>query len=205
MAQTAFRDGFLAEEATWQVVVLIPKGKKDYWGIGRVEVVWKVVAAILNRRFTSSITYHDALHGFRAGRGTGNATLKAKMLQQLAAMREEVLYVIFLDLTKAYDTLDRSRCLEILEGYGVDPNTRRLLNTYWRRLTMVARAGGYYGTAFKGERGMTQGDPLSPTIFNVLVDALVLHWVKGIMEEAEARGETGREDPPAGQDRKSVV
>ena len=69
--------------------------------------MWKVVAVILNRRFTSSITYHDVLHGFRAGRGTGIATLEAKMFQQLAVMREEVLYVIFLDLTKAYNTLDR--------------------------------------------------------------------------------------------------
>ena len=43
------------------------------------------------------------------------------MLQQLAAMREEVLYVIFLDLHKTYDALDSSRCLEILEGYGVVP------------------------------------------------------------------------------------
>ena len=54
-----------------------------------------------NLRFTSSITYHDALNGFRAGRGTGTATLESKLLQQLADMREEVLYVIFLDLTKA--------------------------------------------------------------------------------------------------------
>ena len=71
--------------------------------------MWKVVAVILNCRFTSSITYHDALHGFRAGRDTGTATLKAKLIQHLAAMREEVLYVIFLDLIKAYDALDRSR------------------------------------------------------------------------------------------------
>ena len=140
----------MAEESTWQAVVLIPKEKKDYRGIGLVEMVWKVVAAILNRHFTSSVTYHDALHGFRKGRGTGTATLEAKLLQQLAAMMEEILYVIFLDLTKAYDTLDRSRCLEILEGCGVGLNARRLLKTYWRRLTMVARAGGYYGTAFKG-------------------------------------------------------
>ena len=33
VVQTAFRDGHLAEEATWQVVVLIPKGKKDYRGM----------------------------------------------------------------------------------------------------------------------------------------------------------------------------
>ena len=112
-------------------------------------MIWKVVAVILNRRFTSSITYHDALHGFRAGRGTGTATLEAKLLQQLASMREEVLYVTFLDLTKSYDALDRSRCLEILEGYGVGPSARRLLTIYWRRMTMVSRAGGYYGKDFK--------------------------------------------------------
>ena len=87
LVQTTFWDGDLAEEATWQAVVLIPKGKGDYRGIGLVEVMWKVVAVILNRRLTSSITFHDVLHGFRAGRGTGNATLEAKLLQQLLAMR----------------------------------------------------------------------------------------------------------------------
>ena len=40
---------------------------------------------------------------------------------------------------------------------------------------MVVRAGGYYGTAFQGAREVTQGDPLSPTIFNVVVDAVVRH------------------------------
>ena len=114
LIQTDFWDGELVEEATWQAVVLIPKGKGDYRGIGLVEVMWKVVVVILNRRLTSSITFHDVLHGFRAGHGTGTATLEAKLIQQLAAMREEVLYVIFLDLTKAYDALDRSRCLGIL-------------------------------------------------------------------------------------------
>ena len=61
----------------WQAVVLIPKGGKAYRGIGLVEVMWKVVAAILNRQITASITYHEFLHKFRAGCGTGTATLKA--------------------------------------------------------------------------------------------------------------------------------
>ena len=102
ITQTAFREGKLAEEATWQTVVLIPKWKREFRGIGLVEVTWKVVAVILHRRLTAGITFHDALHGFREGCGTGTATLEAKLLQKLATMREEVLYVIFLDLTKAY-------------------------------------------------------------------------------------------------------
>ena len=114
LVQSAFREGKLAEEATWQAVVLIPKGKKDYQGIGLVEVMWKVVAEILNRQLTAFITFPDFLHGFRAGRGTGTATLEAKLLKHIAALRKEVLYVIFLDLHKEYDALDRSRCLEIL-------------------------------------------------------------------------------------------
>ena len=40
---------------------------------------------------------------------------------------------------------------------------------------------------------MTQGNPLPPTIFNVVVDAVVWHWVHGVVEEAESRGETRQE------------
>ena len=39
MIQTAFWEGELAEETTWQAVVLIPKGKKYYRGIVLVEVI----------------------------------------------------------------------------------------------------------------------------------------------------------------------
>ena len=74
----------------------------------------------------------------------------------IAALREEVLYVIFLNLHKAYYALDSSRCLDILEGYCVGPQDYQILQTYWRRLTIVARAGGYYWAAFKGSRGVTQ-------------------------------------------------
>ena len=62
-------------------MVLILKGGGDYRGIGLVEVVWKEVAVILNQRFTIYITYHNSLHRFWLGCGTGTATLKVKLLQ----------------------------------------------------------------------------------------------------------------------------
>ena len=42
---------------------------------------------------------------------------------------------------------------------------------------MVARAGGHYSETSRGFWGVTQGDPLSPTIFNVVVDAVVCNWI----------------------------
>ena len=65
--------------------------------------------AILNQRLTAFITYHDFLHVFWEVHGTGTATIKAKILHQLVDMREEVLCVIFLNLHKAYEALDRYR------------------------------------------------------------------------------------------------
>ena len=91
-------------------------------------------------------------------------------------MRGAVLHAIFLDLHKAYNVLDSSRCLGILEGYGVRLRSLCLLLQYWERLRILARAGGYYGAPFHGERGVTQGNPLLPTIFNVVVDAVVFQW-----------------------------
>ena len=159
------------EEATWQAVVLISKGGRNYSGIGLVEVVWKAIAVILNFCFTDSISYHKSLHEFRAGSGTG--TLELKILQQVTSMREEVLHVIFLYLHKAYNTLDRSRCLEILEVYVVGTRALRLFRRYCERLQMVAWEGGYYGEPLCGEIGIMQGNPLLPTIFNVVVEILV--------------------------------
>ena len=40
---------------------------------------------------------------------------------------------------------------------------------------MVARAGHYYRETFNGACGVTQEDPISPTILNVVVDAVVRH------------------------------
>ena len=64
---------------------------------------------------------------------------------------------------------------------------------------MVARAGGYYGTAFQGARGVTQGDPLSPTIFNMVVDAVVRHWVMVMVEGVEEQGEHGQDRRRSGR------
>ena len=102
------------------------------------------MAEILNLRLTASITFHKFLHRFRAGRVIGTATLEAKMIQQLAAFRREVMYVIFLDLHKVYDALDRLGCLEVIEVYGVGTRSCRCLRTYWGQTRMVARAVDYY-------------------------------------------------------------
>ena len=54
------------------------------------------------------------------------------------------------------------------------------------------KEGGYYGLEFKGNRGVTQGGPLSPTIFNVVVDVVVRHWFTFMVESVEERSGHGQ-------------
>ena len=89
-----------------------------------------MVIFIPNCRITTSISLHNFLCGFRAGRGTGTASLEAKLIQQLASMIEEVLYAIFMVLHKSYAALERGICLEILEGYGVGLRYCHILRHY---------------------------------------------------------------------------
>ena len=83
------------------------------------------------------VKFHDVLQGFRAGRGTGAASLEANILQQLILMREEILYEVLINLWKFYDDLYRERCMDILVGFGIGPRTERIIKYYWENLSIV--------------------------------------------------------------------
>ena len=52
----------------------------------------------MNLRIGAAVDLNDMLNGFRAVRRTGNVSLEFKLLHQLAAIREEVLYEVLLEL-----------------------------------------------------------------------------------------------------------
>ena len=57
--------------------------------------------------------------------------------------------------------------------YGLGPKLQRLIQKYWDRQKVVLKAGNLFGRPFNMERGVTQGNPVSPTTFNIVVDAVV--------------------------------
>jgi hypothetical protein len=78
-------------------------------------------------------------HGFRNFRGTRTATVEAKAGNAIAKQSGKPYFMVFLDMKKAYNTVDRKRTLDILKGYGVGNNLSQIISQVWERDTMILR------------------------------------------------------------------
>jgi hypothetical protein len=80
---------------------------------------------------------------------------------------------VFLDLSKAFDTVDRERLLLVMRAYGFGDRTMRFFENCWQGSFVSPRAGGYYGPQVPVNAGVRQGDVISPLLFNLIVDAIL--------------------------------
>ncbi len=105
LAQAAWAHGTIPHQLLCIIVVLIPKGSRDYRGIGLLEPVWKCIERVINHCL-EVITLHDSLHGCCSKHRTGTAIIEAKLAQQLSYLVLRLFYSVFLDLWKAFDAMD---------------------------------------------------------------------------------------------------
>ena len=122
-------EGDIPEAFTLGILVLIPKNSEgEVRGIGLLDVIHKLISSIINRRLSETISFCDAVHGFRRRRGCFTAIGETKMKIQASINKNETLFQIYVDLKKAYDSINRSRVLIILKKYGVGSNILRYIN-----------------------------------------------------------------------------
>ncbi len=145
LMQAVWEQGSIPEQMKWEIIVLLPKGGGDYRGIGLLEPFWKVVEKIMVARLLS-VEFHDSLHGRLLGRGTGNATIEAKLHQSLAWRDQCLLYQIYMDLKKAYDALDQEQTLKILAAYGLGQSCRPYRSISGRQQHWYAMPGVIMGS-----------------------------------------------------------
>ena len=77
--QYAFREGMIPVECVWKTAVLIRKGNRELCGIGTVEVIWVAMSGVVNFWIRVAVNFHNTLHGFRTGRGTGTTSFGVKL------------------------------------------------------------------------------------------------------------------------------
>ena len=90
------------------------------------------------------------------------------------AMQKMKLPTLFLklDIHKAFDTVSWSYLLEVLQALGFGPRWREWVSILFRTMSSRVLLNGQQGPAFSHNRGVRQGDPLSPMLFILAMDPL---------------------------------
>ena len=109
--------------------------------------------------------------------------MELNLTQELASMDQDPLFLLFLDLRKAYDTVNRYRLLITLEGSRAGPRMCGVLETFCDCQKVVPRQNGFYGPAFPATRGTIQGKLVSLTLFNVVVYNVIRTWIDMTLED----------------------
>ena len=121
-----------------KVVPIFKKGDdtlpNNYRPISLLPVISKVIEKIicnqLSSYFENNKLFYDSQYGFRPNHSTEQATLELTDRIISAMDNNDVPIGIFLDLSKAFDTIDHNILLHKLEHYGIEGIPLQLFKNY---------------------------------------------------------------------------
>ena len=141
----------------------------NYRGISLVAHAGKILLKIIARRLSEYCERVGILpeehSDFRPNRSTTDMMFVIRRLQELARKKRIPLYVCFIDLTKAYDCVDRTLLWTVLARFGVPENMISIIRQFHDG--MQALDDRVCSMWFAVEQGLRQGCVLAPLLFNI--------------------------------------
>jgi len=84
--------------------------------------------------------------------------------------QQQQLCAVFVDFTKAYDSVLRGKLWKILKSFGVPEFFICRINALHRNTSVKVRIGGLFGEEFRTKLGLRQGCVMAPVLFNIYLD-----------------------------------
>jgi hypothetical protein len=98
----------------------------------------------------------------------------ARQLQEKSREQRRDLYVAFIDLSKAFDTVNRELLWRVLVKFGVPPGFLGIIRSFHDGMVASVQQGGLQSDPFSVAVGVKQGCVLAPVIFNMYLVAVTL-------------------------------
>lgn len=160
------------------MVSLFKKGDKssldNYRGITLMPTVLKILCVVATARLNEEVERRQILVREQAGfrrreECVAQATALWEVLNRRCSSRMDT-YVLFVDFRKAYDTVPHGALLAKLKAMGMRGRFLRFVKALYAESTVRIQYPEGVSPPITMERGVRQGDPLSPLLFNLFIN-----------------------------------
>nr|VZI36784.1 unnamed protein product [Spirometra erinaceieuropaei] len=181
--QEMWRQGEVPQDFKDATIVHLYKRKgnrqvcDNHRGISMLNIAGKIFARILLNRLNNHLEQGllpESQCGFRPHRGTADMIFAARQLQEKCQEMRTYLYSTFVDLTKAFDTVNREGLWKIMQKFGCPERFTQMVRQLHDGMMARVTDNRAVSEAFAVTNGVKQGCVLAPTLFSLMFSAMLM-------------------------------
>ncbi|BHF85225.1 hypothetical protein SprV_1002838800 [Sparganum proliferum] len=186
--QEMWRQGEVPQDFKDATIVHLYKRKgnrqicDNHRGISLLNIAGKIFARILLNRLNNHLEQGllpESQCGFRRHRGTTDMIFAARQLQEKCQEMRTHLYSTFVDLTKAFDTVNREGLWKIMQKFGCPERFTQMVRQLHDGMMARVTDNRAVSEAFAVTNGVKQGCVLAPTLFSLMFAVMLMDAYRG--------------------------
>ena len=144
----------------------------NYRGITLTPIAAKIYNSMLLNRIQPEVkkVLQRNQNGFRKNRSTVGQILTVRRIIEGVKANNLEAVILFVDFSKAMDSIDRRKIAEILQAYGIPNKTVTAIMMLYRNTKAMVRSPDGDTDFFSVVAGVLQGDTLAPFLFILTLD-----------------------------------
>ena len=151
-------------------------------GISLLSIAGKIIARVILNRIIKHLIddiYPESQCGFRSGRGTIDMIFSLRQVAEKIREKNLELYTVFIDLTKAFDTVNRNDLWKVLKKLDIPDSMLNVIISFHKGMKASVLSDGEFSESFGVTNGTKQGCVVAPVLFALFFSVMLQHAFNG--------------------------